>query len=152
MESWRKIFTGGDYTVAVDQIGNIIRNSPTEMKARALHCFASLISIEKDANKPKSGPVDHRVTLMTREWFRSLNTSPNAMETLFTLCKNPFPDIRLAAFTLLDAVCQHQWGEELVARTAGIIISKSFIHNLDFLQVLITLSLSYLCRYCIDSM
>lgn len=100
-------------------MGQLVKNSPTEIKLRALYCFASLIGYDKDSSVPKSGPIDHRVTLMTREWFRSLSTNPDSMTTLFDICKNPFPDISLGAITLLDAVCQHQWGEELVARTAG---------------------------------
>lgn len=89
------------------------------MKIRALHCYASLIGYHQDPTAPKVGPIDHRVTLMTREWFRTLSTNPGPMETLFEMCKYPFLDLKFAAFNLLDSVCQHQWGEELVARTAG---------------------------------
>lgn len=59
---------------------------------------------------------------MTREWFRSLSQQPEPMEVLFDICKNPFPDIRLAGLKLLDAVCQHRWGEEMVAGVAGMLI------------------------------
>ncbi|CAH2105570.1 unnamed protein product [Euphydryas editha] len=111
---------GSKYTQIIEKLGLIIKNSPTEMKTRALHCISNLIAIEGDA-KAKVEPLDHRVTLMTREWFRSLNKDAASMEVLFENCKNPFPDIRLASLNLLNAVCQHQWGEELVARTAGFI-------------------------------
>lgn len=109
-------------------MSQLIRNSDTDIKIRALNCFAGLMDIEKDAvvqavsanpgsTRMVSTPVDQRVTLMTREWFRTLDSKP--MEALFEICKNPFPDIKQAAFVLLDAVCQHQWGEEMVARAAG---------------------------------
>ncbi|CAH1647142.1 unnamed protein product [Spodoptera littoralis] len=110
---------GGKYTQAINNVSRLIRNSNTETKVRALNCFAGLMSIDKDPTVSRSSPVDHRVTLMTREWFRTLDSKP--METLFEICKNPFPDIKHAAFILLDAVCQHQWGEEMVARAAGFI-------------------------------
>ncbi|CAK1598913.1 unnamed protein product [Parnassius mnemosyne] len=110
---------GSPFIQAIEKIGQLIRNSPAEIKIRALYCYASLISVEKDT--PSQGPVDHRVTLMTREWFRSLNKESDAMETLLGICKIPFPDIKLAAYSLLDAVCQHLWGEELVARVAGFV-------------------------------
>ncbi|XP_059046049.1 26S proteasome non-ATPase regulatory subunit 5 [Achroia grisella] len=110
---------GSKYTQAVEKVAQLIRNSATEIKIRALHCFASLIAVDKDTNVPKSGPIDHRVTLMTREWFRCLSENP--MKFLCDICKNPFSDIRLAAFNLLNAACQHQWGEELVARVGGFI-------------------------------
>ncbi|KAM3967186.1 26S proteasome non-ATPase regulatory subunit 5 [Aphomia sociella] len=112
---------GSKYTQAVEKVAQLIRNSVTEIKIRALHCFASLISVDKDPNTPISGPIDHRVTLMTREWFRCLSVQPSPMKFVFDTCKNPFADLRLAAFSLLDAACQHQWGEELVARVGGFI-------------------------------
>ncbi|XP_075971766.1 26S proteasome non-ATPase regulatory subunit 5 [Anticarsia gemmatalis] len=121
---------GGKYIQTVDNVAKIIKNSNSDTKIRALNCFSGLISIDKDPSAPKSGPIDHRVTLMTREWFRTLDAKP--METLLEMCKNPFPDIRQAAFILLDAVCQHQWGEELVARTAGFIeflLDRSIVYT-----------------------
>ncbi|XP_050343371.1 26S proteasome non-ATPase regulatory subunit 5 [Nymphalis io] len=111
---------GSKYTQIVEKLGFIIKNSPTELKIRSLHCVANLIGIDKDP-KAKVDPLENRVTLMTREWFRSLSKQPDSMVVLFENCKNPFPDITLAALTLLNAVCQHKWGEELVARTAGFI-------------------------------
>ncbi|CAK1546158.1 unnamed protein product [Leptosia nina] len=83
-------------------------------------CLAEFGSNVEQDPKSKDG-VDQRVTLMTREWFRSFSKQPPAIETLLTTCKNPFPDIQCAAFMLLDAVCQHHWGEELVANCAGFI-------------------------------
>ncbi|XP_013190282.1 26S proteasome non-ATPase regulatory subunit 5 [Amyelois transitella] len=123
---------GAKFIQTVDKVAQLIRNSPNEIKVRALYCFAHLISVDNDPNAPKSGPIDHRVTLMTREWFRSLSSRPPSMETLFGICKNPFPDIKLAAFTFLNAVCQHQWGEELVAREAGFVeylLDRSIDHT-----------------------
>ncbi|CAH2071156.1 unnamed protein product, partial [Iphiclides podalirius] len=110
---------GSKFIGAVEKIGTFIKNSPTEVKVRAAQCFTSLISVEMDAKD--NGPVDHRVTLMTREWFRTINKEAGATETLFDMCKNPFPDIKLAGFNLLDAVCQHLWGEQEVARVAGFV-------------------------------
>lgn len=110
---------GSRYIQTVENVSQMIRNSSSSTKISALNCFAGLIGIDKDPTVPKTGPIDHRVTLMTREWFRTLDSQ--AMVSLLEMCKNPFPDIRQAAFVLLDAVCQHQWGEELVARTAGFV-------------------------------
>lgn len=95
-----------------------MRASTTDLKIRALHCMSNLIGYEKDPTT-RNGPIDHRVTLMTREWFRSLSTTPESTQMLHEICKNPFPEISEAAYTLLDAVTQHRWGEELVARTPG---------------------------------
>lgn len=111
--------SGSQYTQAVGKVAQMIRTGASDVKVRALHCFASLVGVDTGTDEPKTRPIDHRVTLMTREWFRTLSVQPGPMEVLVEICKNPFPDIRSAGFSLLDAVCQHQWGEELVARTAG---------------------------------
>ncbi|CAB3239368.1 unnamed protein product [Arctia plantaginis] len=121
---------GSRYTQTVQSVSQLIRDSSSDIKKSSINCLAGLISIDKDPSVPKSGPVDHRVTLMTREWFRTLNGQP--MATLMEMCKNAFPDIRHAAFILLDAVCQHQWGEELVARTAGFVeflLDRSIVYT-----------------------
>ncbi|XP_004925218.1 26S proteasome non-ATPase regulatory subunit 5 isoform X1 [Bombyx mori] len=115
------VASGGKFTETMMKVNLLIKNSSSDIKIRALNCLTNLISIEKDTNTANSKPVDHRVTLITREWFRGLSEQPSSMDLLFDICKNPFPDIRLAAFGLLDAVSQHQWGHELIARTAGFI-------------------------------
>ncbi|XP_023933824.2 26S proteasome non-ATPase regulatory subunit 5 [Bicyclus anynana] len=111
---------GSKYTQTIQNIGVIIKNSRVEIKVRALHCMSNLICTQKDP-KAKTEEVDQRITLMTREWFRSLSKQPGPMEVLFDICKNPFLDIQLAGLTLLDAVCQHQWGQEMVAQVAGFV-------------------------------
>ncbi|CAG9559691.1 unnamed protein product [Danaus chrysippus] len=111
---------GSKYTQNIERLGAIIRNSPSELRIRALRCMGNLISVDKDPNS-KVESVDQRITLMTREWFRILSKQPSSMEVLYGICKNPFPDIKLAGLILLDATCQHQWGEELVSRVAGFI-------------------------------
>lgn len=103
----------------MSKVGELIKTGTTEVKIRALYCFASLIAHDKDPTVSSSGSVDHRVILMTREWFRSLSSRPSSMEVLNGICKNPFPDIKLAGLTLLDAICQYHWGEELVAQSPG---------------------------------
>lgn len=120
------LLAGGKYTDVLERVSDLVRSSPTETKIRALRCMASLIGYQDDPNAPKTGPIDHRVTLMTREWFRMMSVKPEAMEALMGICKNPFPEIRTVAFTLLDAVVQHRWGEELVARTPGM-----FVHSVQ---------------------
>lgn len=109
--------TGGQFIYAIDKVGKLIKNSTSQIKIRAALCFSNLISVDMDEIKTRH--VDHRVTLMTREWFRTINREKGSMETLFNMCKNPFPDIKLAGLSLLDAVCQHLWGEQEVARVAG---------------------------------
>lgn len=112
---------GSVYTSAITRAGELIRSSGSEVKLCALQCLAGLIGYDKDPTVLPNVPIDHRVTLMTREWFRSMSTNPPPMELLFSMCRNPFPDIRLGAYSLLDATCQHHWAEELIAQTPGFI-------------------------------
>lgn len=128
---------GARYTKTLEKVSEMVRNSPTEIKVRALHCFTNLIAVENDSNN-RNSPVDHRVTLLTREWFRSMSSHPSAMDMLYEICKNPFPEIKLAALSLLDAVCQHQWGEELVGRVGGFLeylLDRSVDHTKEAKEV-----------------
>ena len=36
-------------------------------------------------------------------------------------CKNPFPDIKVAALGLLKAICTHKWGQEYLKNSGGFI-------------------------------
>lgn len=43
------------------------------------------------------------------------------MAFLLNFCRNPFPDIKIAALTLLKVVVASFWGQKALAETAGFI-------------------------------
>lgn len=95
-----------------------MKNSPTELRIRALNCVEYLIHVQADGNE-EGAQIDQRVILMTREWFRELSEKPTSMEVIYNLCKNPFPELRINALKVLTAVVAYQWGEEIVKNTPG---------------------------------
>lgn len=111
-------FLGRVFISSLKNIGNLIKNSSTEIRVRALNCVEYLIDVRQD-NDENESQIDQRVTLMTREWFRELSEKPTSMELIFNLCKNPFPELRINALKVLAAACQHKWGIELVKITSG---------------------------------
>ncbi|XP_072940134.1 26S proteasome non-ATPase regulatory subunit 5-like [Epargyreus clarus] len=112
---------GGKYIQTLEKLGQIEKNCSTEIKVRVLQAFTNLVGVDKDSKFSNKNPDFQRINLMTREWFRCFSKAPGPMEKLFSLCKSPFPEIKTAATDLLDAVCQHTWGQELVAHVAGFV-------------------------------
>lgn len=57
---------------------------------------------------------------IARTWFRWL-TGSNGLSFLLDFCRNPFPEIKIAAIILLRAICSNRWGQQALAETAGFI-------------------------------
>lgn len=61
---------------------------------------------------------------MTKRWFEAL--SPQPMDFVLSLCRQPFPETRLAGFQLLQVLATNPWGQEHIVRAPGMIASLSF--------------------------
>lgn len=53
-------------------------------------------------------------------WFGWI-TGKTQLNLVHDFCRNPFPDIRFAAVTLLLAICGYDWGIQAVSETAGFV-------------------------------
>lgn len=85
------------------KIGQIIQNSTTELRIRALFNLARILEIPKDEQ-------DNRILSLTKEWFDSICEQP--LDLIVSLCKQPFADIRQAALEVLAVVAAQVWGQE----------------------------------------
>jgi Proteasome non-ATPase 26S subunit len=83
-------------------------NSTTETRIRVLQCLESLLKMKES---------DIGVSNICYKWYCAF--SENSMDTICQYAKNPFIDIRLAGFGVLNAVSQHHWGQEAVKNTPG---------------------------------
>lgn len=54
------------------------------------------------------------------QWFNSL-TGKNGMAFVLEFCRNPFPDIKIAALILLKVIVTPTWGQKALEETAGFI-------------------------------
>ncbi|KAJ6636009.1 26S proteasome non-ATPase regulatory subunit 5 [Pseudolycoriella hygida] len=92
-------------------IGKSIHNLPTRLQIRALNCLEILFQSDFQNN---------RVNSITNQWFIAL-TGKAGMNFILNYCRNPFPDIKLAALTLLKVLVMPFWGKIELQKTAGFI-------------------------------
>lgn len=95
-------------------IGRSIPNLPTPLKIHALN------SLEIVFQSNASDAQNNQIASITERWFSGLNPS-NDLEFIHNFCRNPFPEIKLAALKFLRAVVAYQWGQIALTRTAGLI-------------------------------
>lgn len=60
------------------------------------------------------------ISSITLQWFKALSGT-NGMAFLLDFCRNPFPDIKTAALTLLKVVVTPLWGQKALEETAGFV-------------------------------
>ncbi|CAH1967118.1 unnamed protein product [Acanthoscelides obtectus] len=102
--------TGNKITYAIKTIVKLLPSLPTEVRVRALNCLESLIRVAERKND---------MLQITRKWYQAFGDEP--MEVILRYAKNPFSEIKLAGLDLLHAVASHQWGQEEIKNTPGLI-------------------------------
>lgn len=96
------------------EIGKSIHNLPTALKVRALNCLETLFQYDA------SDATNNQIGSITEQWFSSL-TENNRLSFVQEFCRNPFPEIKLAALALLRSICNYPWGQRALSNTAGFI-------------------------------
>lgn len=96
---------------SIEKLENLIKDSPTEIRIRGMNAFASLIKLDKENQTAE-------FLLMTESWFtRALGHRP--VNLLAELVKQPFPELRLAAYLILQNIAKQVWGRRLILREPG---------------------------------
>lgn len=101
----------------IARLGDIIENMPTEIRVRALKTFAAILNVEDSEQ-------DNRILTQAQEWFTKIckvGPEDEPLKWLFSLCKQPFADIRQAALQVLVVVASQTWGQEYISRTPEVI-------------------------------
>jgi len=93
----------------VEKLGLVIRDSSTELKITALNSLASLLKLD---NQHQTADMIN----ITQTWY---NQIPNMAPTLINVVKQPFLDLRLAAYQLLMVLCGQSWGRREVLLQPG---------------------------------
>lgn len=96
------------------EIGKRIHDLPTPLKVRALNCLETLFQCDA------SDATNNQISSITEQWFSSL-TETNQLTFVQEFCRNPFPEIKIAALGLLRSVCNYTWGQRALNNTAGFI-------------------------------
>jgi len=87
----------------------LIKDSPTEVKIRAMNSLASLIKLDKPNQTPE-------LLSLTASWFEKI---PSITSTIVSIVKQPFLDLRLAAYQLLCVLADQPWGRSIIMKQPG---------------------------------
>ena len=85
---------GNRLTDCIDRLEALLRDTTAEARVRAMHAFAALVRLDKE---------DQTAELLgvTEGWYRRV---PGTLARLAEIVKQPFPDLRLAAYQLLQVL------------------------------------------------
>ena len=97
---------------AMMRIGEIIKKMPSELRVRGLRSLAGILHVTK-------AEQDNRIVSLTKSWFDSICEEP--LKMIFSICKQPFADIRQASLEVLAVVAAQEWGQEYIANHPGLI-------------------------------
>lgn len=97
----------------LNDIGKSIHNLPIPLQTRALNCLETLFQSSDDV-------PNNIIDMITEIWFFRL-TGTNQLTFVQDFCRNPFPEIKIAALGLLRAICCYRWGQRALSETAGFI-------------------------------
>lgn len=98
----------------LNDIGKSIHNLPIPLQTRALTCLETLFRAEIGQ------PPNNQIASITEYWFSSL-TGTNQLTFVQDFCRNPFPELKIAALVLLRSICTYRWGQRALIDTAGFI-------------------------------
>lgn len=98
----------------LNDMGKSIHNLPTPLKVRALNCLEMLFQCDA------TDAMNNHISSITEQWFTSL-TGTNQLIFVQELCRNPFPEMKIAALGLLRSIVSYDWGQRALANTAGFI-------------------------------
>lgn len=102
----------------LSDMGKSVHNLPTPLQVRALNSLEVLLQCEP------SDAVNNELTSITEYWFVGLSGHKLFVQDLsfvHDFCRNPFPEIKIAALNLLRTICIYQWGQRALSETAGFI-------------------------------
>lgn len=91
-----------------------MHNFTTPLQTRALNCLETLFQCEP------SQLMNNQINSITEYWFGCL-TGTNQLTFVQDFCRNPFPEIKIAALALLRSICGYRWGQNALSETAGFI-------------------------------
>jgi len=108
---------GNQMTDCIERFGELICDSSTEIRIRAMNAFSSLIKLDKENQSPE-------YLSLTESWYRGVTSRRNArqpMDIIVNIARQPFPDLRLAAFQLMLVVAGQEWGRREICRHPGLL-------------------------------
>lgn len=91
-------------------LGKNIALYPTDLRIRALNCIENLLRIQL-------GEQNNQICSLTENWYKQLHADP--IHLIMNYAKNPFVDIRLAGLSVVQAIAEQTWGQEVIKNIPG---------------------------------
>lgn len=94
---------------ALKTLGGYIVDSSSELRIRVLCAVAMLLSCKEENDSWEASK--------SQEWFNTLH--PNILQTLISVLKQPFKDLRTAGLKVLLSMAPWQWAQREMHTQAG---------------------------------
>ena len=89
---------GNKFANSLDKLENLVQDAPTELRIRGMNAFASLVKLDKENQRPE-------MLAITEAWF-SCGLGSKPLGLLAGLVRQPFPELRLAAYQILANIAK----------------------------------------------
>ena len=100
---------GNKMLECLEKLGDTLRDSSTEMKITAMNSLSSLVKLDTEHQTEEMVSV-------TRTWCQHI---PHLATSVTTVVRQPFLDLRLAAYQLILVMCGQEWGRKLIMSQPG---------------------------------
>ncbi|XP_072015580.1 26S proteasome non-ATPase regulatory subunit 5-like [Amphiura filiformis] len=94
----------------VCRIGTLMQQPPTEIRSRTLTAIAQLLQIKLEEQ-------NEDLVSLTEKWFNLLHSKP--LDTIHSMCKQPFREIHCPAMSILQAISNQKWAQILMNSQPG---------------------------------
>ncbi|EDV92312.1 26S proteasome non-ATPase regulatory subunit 5 [Drosophila grimshawi] len=96
----------------MSKYSDFIKNLSAALKIRLLNSL--------DVIYAQESPASAEISSILKMWYESF-AGGQQVENIMEMLKTPFPDLQLAALSLLKTLCGYVWGIQAVQHTAGAI-------------------------------
>ncbi|CAG5116735.1 unnamed protein product [Candidula unifasciata] len=101
---------GNPVTECIQNIGSLIQTGASDLKSKALQAMSHIVHLEP-------GDQTDELLSLTERWFCTSMTDP--FKTVWSIAQQPFTDIRIPAFHLLQSLALTPWGQKLMNNAPG---------------------------------
>uniref|UniRef100_A0A0L8I5F0 26S proteasome non-ATPase regulatory subunit 5 n=2 Tax=Octopus bimaculoides TaxID=37653 RepID=A0A0L8I5F0_OCTBM len=96
---------GSKMDEAMKNVGQTIQNCPEDVKVRALSALGSILQLTAEDQNDE-------MLALTQHWFSLISSSP--FNLIFSICQQPFPNIRLASKSIYVSLANQSWALQLM--------------------------------------
>lgn len=105
-----------DMMMAIMEMRMFLETLPTNEKIRVFGCMEMLL---RWVPPTEGEEPDNRISTITQTWYKHFDRPGDCLQVLLENCRNPFPDMKMAALGVVKSIVAYKWGRKALAGTAG---------------------------------